>query len=59
MMALNVMKFIKIIHKNHVDFSHFVVEVLDVSQRILGRLHLANIDKLTQKEVDKCIKIYY
>ena len=54
-----VMKFIKIINKNHGDFPHFVLDILAVPQRMLGRLHVANLYKLTKKEVDKCIKIYY
>jgi len=53
-----VIKFIKIINKNHGNFSHFAVEVLGVSQRTLGQLHVANLYKLTKKEVDKCIKVY-
>jgi len=54
-----VMKFIKIINKNHVNFSLFVFDILGVPQRMLGQLHIAKLDKLTKKEVDKCIKIYY
>ena len=53
-----VMKFINIIHTNHGNFSYFAVDVLGVQRELLSKLHLAEIDKLTKKEVDKCIKVY-
>ena len=53
-----VMKFIKIINKNHGNFTNFVSDILGVPQIMLGRLHYANLYKLTQKEVDKTIKVH-
>ena len=53
-----VMKFIKIIHANHVNFSYFFVDVLGFERDRLSRLRIANIEKFTKKEVDKCIKVY-
>ena len=53
-----VMKFIKIIHANHVNFDNFFVDVLVFTRNDLPWLQLEELHKLTKEEVDKCIKVY-
>ena len=53
-----VMKFLEIIHAKYRNFTYFSDFVLGVKRDKLSQLRIANIDKLTKKEVDKCIKVY-
>lgn len=52
------MKFIKLIHDKYLHFGVFAQHILGIPPRTLGQLHLANLTKLTKKEVDKTMKIH-